>query len=248
MKLANLHGKPEIFYSIQGEGKSAGKPAIFIRLSLCNLHCQWCDTDYTWNWEGTPFTHIKDQMEGYTKFSKDNWIITVDNEQILSSLDQYPCKRVILTGGEPLMQPKELTKLAKELKNKGYFLEIETNGTLVPPSDLDAYLDQYNVSPKLSNSNNVLKLRIKDKALAFFNNSDKASFKFVIDTETDIEEVLALTSQFDINPDKIYLMPQGLDSETLARKQHWIIEVCKEYGFNFTDRMHIHLYGDKRGV
>ncbi len=248
MKLAKLEGAPEIFYSIQGEGASMGKPAIFIRLSLCNLHCIWCDTDYTWNWTNTAFEHVNDKKQGYTKFSKEDWIIELNTEEILQEIAQYPCKRIILTGGEPLMQQKELIKLAASLKGKGYFIEIETNGTILPSEEVDQHIDQYNVSPKLENSNNKLNLRIKEKVLNFFGEHDRASFKFVVDSEGDLEEVNQLVESHQIHPAKVYLMPQGTTSLSLQEKQLWLVEICKSIGYNYTDRMHIHLYGDKRGV
>ncbi len=248
MKLAKLGGAPEIFYSIQGEGISMGKPAIFVRLSQCNLHCIWCDTDYTWNWVNTPFEHVNDSKKEYNKYDKSDWILELPSEEIFQLVKKYPCKRVILTGGEPLMQQKELEELSSYLKRKGYFIEIETNGTLLPSTKLDELIDQYNISPKLSNSNNELKLRIKNKTLAHFSSHAKAFFKFVVDTEEDCLEIQDLISQFNIDPQKVYLMPQGTDSDTIKKKQKWLVEMCKSSGYNFTDRMHIHLYGDKRGV
>ena len=248
MKLAVLNNQPEIFYSIQGEGASMGKPAIFVRLSLCNLHCTWCDTDYTWNWKSTPFTHDNDQLEGYSKYDKSEWITEISNDEIIDELKKYPCKRVIITGGEPLMQQKELVVLLKELKSQGYFIEIETNGTLEIKPETEIVLDQINISPKLSNSNNELKLRIKDLALKQLSKSTKATFKFVVDTPEDLSEVEEIITNYSINNSRVYLMPQGTKPEVLKKKQHWLIDICKEKGFNFSDRLHIHLYGDKRGV
>ncbi len=248
MKLAKLNHKPEIFYSIQGEGPSIGKPAIFIRLSMCNLHCIWCDTDYTWNWENTNFKHIKDVNPDYKKFKKEEWQVETNTEEIISEIDQYPCQRIIITGGEPLMQQKELAGLATTLANKGYCIEIETNGTLVPSHDLDFCIKQYNVSPKLANSNNAEKLRDKQLAMQFFTQSKKAAFKFVIEKPNDLNEVLELISKYQIASEKVYLMPQGTTGKELIDKQQWLVEQCKSHGFNYTDRLHILIYGDKKGV
>lgn len=249
MKLAKLNDGPEIFYSIQGEGPGIGKPAIFIRLSLCNLHCTWCDTDYTWNWKGTPFRHANDKNRpNYEKYDKQEWIIDVSVEGILSCLMAYPCKRVVLTGGEPLVQRNELTQLAKTLKEKDYCLELETNGTLAPGEALDRVTDCYNVSPKLSNAGNTRKISIKKDVLSFFAKSNKSNFKFVVDHKNDLNEILSLLKDYAISPDNVYLMPQGTTPRELQEKQPWLVEVCKAYGFNFTDRLHITLYGDKRGV
>ncbi len=248
VKLAKLNGKPEIFYSIQGEGKSIGKPAIFIRTSLCNLHCVWCDTDYTWNWEKTSFEHINDIKEGYSKYKKEEWIAEIEVVGILNEINKFPCKRIILTGGEPLMQQKELVVLAKLLHEEGYFIEVETNGTLTPTDDFDALVNQYNVSPKLSNSKNSQQLREKKSVFEFFSSSDKATFKFVIDTPKDLSEVKELITKYVISPADVYLMPQGTTAKILNEKQKWLVDICKEQGYNYTDRLHIHIYGDKRGV
>lgn len=248
MKLAKLNTGAEIFYSIQGEGPSMGKPAIFVRLSLCNLHCTWCDTDYTWNWKGTKFSHDNDKLSDYEKFDKQEWIIEHSIETIVSKVSDYPCERIILTGGEPLMQQAELTELAKLLKARGYFLEIETNGTIIPNNELVELIDQYNVSPKLSNSNNELKLRYKEKALSFFATTNKTYFKFVISEQKDLDEVKQMVNDLEISYNRVYLMPEGTSPNSLNEKQLWLVEICKEYGFNFTDRLHIKLYGKKRGI
>ncbi|MEM7103790.1 MAG: 7-carboxy-7-deazaguanine synthase QueE [Bacteroidota bacterium] len=250
MKLANLNNRPEVFYSIQGEGKSAGMPSVFIRSSLCNLHCFWCDTDYTWNWKGTSFSHQNDQIPGYKKFSKADQIIEMDTDQLVKLLDSYSCNRFILTGGEPLIQDMEWVSLMKALRKKksGSWFEIETNGTLLPSAAFNDLIDQYNVSPKLANSNNPVQLRIREKPLHFFSQSPKANFKFVVSAESDLEEILELLNRFEIRPEKVWLMPEGMFPDALKAKQSWVTDICLEYGFNFSDRLHVKLFGNQRGV
>lgn len=249
IKLAKLDGGPEIFYTIQGEGKNLGQPSIFIRLSLCNLYCFWCDTDYTWNWVDTKYAHAKDVDPAYAKFLKDDYTIQLSNDEILSRIQSYKCNNLVFTGGEPLVQQKELAMLLKDLKlsNPQYHIEIETNGTLLPGA-CEPYLDQYNVSLKLRNARVPEKERIKSNAIEFFAASEKTNFKFVIDEKADLTEVLLLISEYKIAHRKVYLMPQGMTPDVLRQKQQWLVEVCKEHGFNFTDRMHIHIYGNKRGI
>lgn len=250
IKLAKLDGLPEIFYSIQGEGRSIGKPSIFVRLSLCNLYCTWCDTDYTWNWEGTSFPHENDQLPGYKKFDKSDSMVALDDQELIENIGQYPCKNIIITGGEPMVQHKQLLPLLKTLKSKdaSYTFEMETNGTLAPNDELHALIDQFNVSVKLSNSNVITKHRLVPSALKFFSASEKANFKFVVDNQQDMAEVHELIDQYNIPSSKIYLMPQGRTPEALQEKQFWLVEICKEFGFNYTDRLHIHIFGSKRGV
>lgn len=250
MKLAKLNNGPEIFHTIQGEGKSIGKPSIFIRTSLCNLHCIWCDTDYTWNWEGTPFPHHFEQREGYSKYKKDEWIIDLPVDEVVSLVKNIDCKNIVLTGGEPMMHQKDLIDLMQKLRNadQNYWFEVETNCTLAPTATFDQLINQYNVSPKLMNSGNSQKLREKELPYRFFAGSSKAVFKFVIEEENDLKEVLDLIDKYNIEPDKVYLMPQGTSKDQLITKQQWLIEICKTHGFNFSDRLHIHIYGEKRGV
>lgn len=248
MKLARLEGRPEIFYTIQGEGKSLGKPSIFVRTSLCNLHCIWCDTDYTWNWKGTKFQHVNDGTQGYEKFEKSEWIVELHASTVLEEINKFPCKSVVITGGEPLLQQKALMQLCEVLKNEGYWIEMETNGTIMPDTALASHVDQFNVSPKLENSNNPKNLRLKPKALDYFSKEEKSIFKFVINSEKDLEEVLEIGEEYGIPFHRIYLMPQGTLPEELNAKRLWLVDICKTYGFNFTDRLHIQLWGNKKGV
>lgn len=249
IKLSRLNGGPEIFYTIQGEGKNLGQPSVFIRLSLCNLYCVWCDTDYTWNWRGTRFSHVKDHDPGYSKYAKEEFIVQIPDDEILRIVSSYGCHNLVFTGGEPLVQQKELAALFRLLKdaNPHFRIEIETNGTLIPTLS-DVLTDQYNVSLKLGNSRVIENERLKPAAIAFFASSPKANFKFVIDNQTDLQEVVSLTAEYQIPKSNVYLMPQGLTSAALKEKQLWLVDICKQYGFNYTDRLHIHIYGDKRGV
>ncbi|MCR9252131.1 MAG: 7-carboxy-7-deazaguanine synthase QueE [bacterium] len=248
LNIAKLDQGPEIFHTIQGEGKNLGVPSVFIRLSLCNLYCVWCDTDYTWNWENTNYNHVNDSKPDYSKFKKDEHILRMTADQILEEVAQYNCKHVVITGGEPLVQHKELIELCAKLKSLRKHIEFETNGTLVPNEDLEPLIDQYNVSVKLSNSFVKKEERISPKAIEFFSQSSKSNFKFVIEEQSDLDEVLHLIEEYQIPHDSVYLMPQGTTPEMLNNKQQWLIEVCKEKGFNYTDRLHIHVYGPKRGV
>ena len=248
MKLASLNGKPEIFFSLQGEGKSLGTPAIFIRASLCNLHCVWCDTDYTWNWEGTPWKHRNENDPQYRKWKKEESIIELTPQEIAKHILSYNCQRLILTGGEPLLQQEEWILLLRLLeKEKSFFCEIETNGTLIPTPLLDSLLDQYNVSPKLQNSGNEKQDRIRKEPLHYFASSEKSWFKFVITEEKEIKEVESLIETYSLPRQKIFLMAEGNEKQTLRKKENWLAEICLKRGFLFSPRMHIHLWGSERG-
>lgn len=250
LKLARLRGKPEIFFSIQGEGKSVGIPSVFVRTSLCNLHCVWCDTDYTWNWKGTRFSHVNDSKPDYRKFEKKEWIAESEVAAVAEAVAVFPCKNVILTGGEPMLQQPALVALMQALrsKSKDYRFEVETNGTLMPTAEFDAAIDQYNVSPKLENSGNSRRLREKPAALRFFSASPKANFKFVVAEKNDLAEVLELLKTYAIAPEKVWLMPEGTSAKVLAKRRKWLVEICKQHGFRYSDRLHVQIWGAKKGV
>ncbi len=134
MKLAKLGDGPEIFHTIQGEGISAGCPAVFVRASLCNLHCVWCDTDHTWNFQGTPWKHEKDATPGYTKHRKEDVIIELEPAEIAGRILAYACPRVVITGGEPLLQEAGFLEMIGRIRREmpDCVIEVETNGTRVP--------------------------------------------------------------------------------------------------------------------
>ncbi len=245
LKLAKLNDRPEIFHTLQGEGVSMGVPSIFIRSSLCNLHCSWCDTDYTWNWEGTPWTHESGQ-----KFSKQDYIVELETKEAAELIASYPCKNVILTGGEPLLQQEGWAELIQHLRatDPDYRFEVETNATQLPDPFMDKAINQWNISPKLSNSGNDEKLRIKPDALKYFSNKENAWFKFVIQNEADLAEVQLLENTYHLPKSKILLMPEGRTEEALNNKRLWLADICRDHGYRFSDRLHIQLWGSKRGV
>lgn len=250
LHLARLNSRPEIFFSIQGEGKSIGVPSIFVRTSRCNLYCIWCDTDYTWNWIGTPFAHVNDAQPGYRKFDPKDWIEVCPVAQVAEQVAMFPCYNVILTGGEPLLQQPGLIELMAALRRRspGYRFETETNGTRLPSAGFDAAIDQYNVSPKLENSANAHRLRERPTVLRYFARSPKANFKFVISSPADLAEVLELIDRYAISPEKVWLMPEGTHAAVLAERRLWLVEVCMQYNFRYSDRLHVQIWGNKKGV
>jgi organic radical activating enzyme len=249
LKLARHRGRPEIFLSVQGEGKSAGRPSVFLRLSHCNLYCTFCDTDYTWNWRGTPFPHKRDADPAYEKFDPEAESVELTPAEVLAEITSHACDNLVITGGEPLLQQAELVTLLRELRaaRAGVAVEVETNGTLVPEPALDALVDQYNVSPKLASSGVRASHRDRPEAAGFFARSPKASFKFVVSEPRDVAEVLEYSGRHALGPAQVFLMPEGSRSETLRERQRWLSGVCTEHGFRLGDRLHIHLYGDERG-
>jgi 7-carboxy-7-deazaguanine synthase len=154
--------------------------------------------------------------------------------------------RLVITGGEPLLQGAALARLAALLA--GMTIEIETNGTAAPHPDLDRQVSQYNVSPKLKHSRNDPAIALISERLSAWASEPKAYFKFVISAPEDLAEVLELQAAHAIPSSRIYLMPEGTDSETLRSRERWLAPLALEHGLRLSDRLHIHLYGDTRGT
>jgi len=234
-------GEPEIFASLQGEGPSAGTPVTFLRLSRCNLACVWCDTAYTWHFEGDNRPH----RIGETFARKANQV-TLELPDIAARIAALGQKRLVITGGEPLLQAGALAEMLELLPD--ITVEIETNGTVAPPARLDIRVDQYNVSPKLAHSGNDAALALIPERLDAWASEPRAFFKFVIAAPEDVAEVLALQRRYRFRPGHVFLMPEGTDSASLRGREAWLAPLCLEHGFRLSDRLHIHLYGDTRGT
>ena len=227
-------GEPEIFASLQGEGPSAGYPSSFIRLSRCNLACTWCDTAYTWRFTG----------EG--AFDRTANQVTLDEQDVAARIMALGGNRLVITGGEPLLQGAALARMAGLLD--GHRIEIETNGTAAPHPELDRLVAQYNISPKLKHSGNPVDLALIPERLSAWAKEPKAYFKFVISAPEDLGEVLAIQADHAIPGERLFVMPEGTDSAVLRERMRWLAPLCQSHGLRLSDRLHIHLYGDKRGT
>lgn len=234
-------GGPEIFASLQGEGPSMGVPVAFVRLSRCNLACTWCDTAYTWRFEGDNRPH----RDGIAFDRKANQV-TLSPEDTAARIEALGQKRLVITGGEPLLQAPGLVDMLAHLPDIS--VEIETNGTVAPPPRLDVRIDQYNVSPKLAHSGNPAELALLPERLDAWASEPRAFLKFVLASPEDMDEVLALQQRYRFRPGQVFLMAEGTDSATLRARQVWLSELCLKHGFRMSDRLHIHLYGDTRGT
>jgi 7-carboxy-7-deazaguanine synthase len=220
----------EIFYSVQGEGGLVGVPSLFVRTSGCNLRCSWCDTPYTsWNPEGD------DLSIG----------------EILARAAEFPAARhVVLTGGEPMIAPA-IVELSERFREDGMHITVETAGTVFTP----VACDLMSISPKLSNSTpegvfraQHERLRQQPEVLLRLMAGYDYQLKFVIAREADIDEVRALVSQLNAPAGKVILMPEGIRADILRERGLWLAELCKQHGFRFSPRLHVDLYGNRRGV
>ena len=214
----------ETFYSIQGEGPTAGVPAVFIRLQGCSVGCAWCDTKYSWDPQGGQ---------------------EVELDALVAEVAGYPCRRAVITGGEPL-ESSLFLPLASALTERGFTLEVETSGTLPPPPEA-ARAIQWNVSVKLAGSGVDEARRISARAVRAFLERE-AWWKFVVTDEADVAEVLRLAERFALPHARILLQPEALRREELLARAPWVIEACQQHGFRFSPRLHILLWGARRGV
>ncbi len=219
----------EIFYSLQGEGSLLGVPSVFIRTTGCNLRCSWCDTPYTsWQPEGT------------------DWTL----RQILDEVRAHPARHAVVTGGEPMIQP-EIIPLTEQLRAAGLHITIETAGTVFQP----VACDLMSISPKLSNSTpqgpwseRHDALRLQPAVLSDLMSRYDYQLKFVIARPEDLLEVRALLATLSADPGRVILMPEGIDPDVLRTRSVWLAEICKEESFRFSPRLHVDLWGNRRGV
>jgi 7-carboxy-7-deazaguanine synthase len=216
--------------TFQGEGPSLGRRAGFVRLGRCNLDCTWCDTPYTWDWSRyDPATELR-QVE------------------VAAIVDQLAAMRpeiVVVTGGEPLLQQRRLVPLLAACADRGWPVEVETNGTRAPADEVAPLVARWNVSPKLANSGVAPEERIRPAALAALRATGRAAFKFVVAAEEDLGEVAALVEAHDLAP--VWSMPEGTDAATVAERTRQLAEPVLARGWNLTTRLHVLLWGDERG-
>jgi 7-carboxy-7-deazaguanine synthase len=219
----------EIFHSLQGEGSLIGMPSAFVRTSGCNLRCAWCDTPYT-SWE----------PEGRE----------LPVEEIVDQVCRHSAGHVVVTGGEPMIA-RGIVPLTEALRACGLHITVETAGTVFAP----VACNLMSISPKLSNSTPAgafaarhERLRIRPGILKRLMGGYDYQLKFVVARPEDIGEVKLLAARLAAPPGRVILMPEGRDAETLAERGRWLAEACKVEGFRYSPRLHIELWGDRRGV
>ena len=207
-----------------------GVPSVFVRTSGCNLRCTWCDTPYT-SW----------QPEGEER----------SISSIVDEVDGYGAQHVVITGGEPMIAP-EIEELTERLTQH---ITIETAGTV----EADVRCDLMSISPKLANStprtrdngrwaDQHERLRYQPEILRRLIQRYPYQLKFVITEPGDLQQVNAMLPEIGASRDCVVLMAEGLDAEILAERGRWLAEIAKQEGFRMTPRMHIDLWGNRRGV
>jgi len=224
----------EIFYSIQGEGRLVGTPSVFIRTSGCNLRCVWCDTPYTsWRPEGK------------------EWSV----EEVLRAVRKYPARHAVITGGEPLLA-REIEELSTELKRSAAHVTIETAATIFKP----VACDLVSLSPKLAHSTpwkraggQFAKMheqrRLNYDVMQRFIDGYDCQLKFVVDRRIDFNEVRDIVGKLErVDLTQVFIMAQGTTGKELRAKATWIVKLCLKHGYGYTPRLHIDLFGNRRGT
>jgi 7-carboxy-7-deazaguanine synthase len=230
----------ELFYSLQGEGRLAGTPSVFVRSSGCNLRCWFCDSYHT-SWEPI---HAHESLDN-----------------VVNSIESHDeADHVVLTGGEPLIHDAAVD-LIERLDAAGYHITVETNGTI----HRDAPIDLVSVSPKLSNSTPTAERdpagdgewvdrhderRIDMAALTALVEEYDTQLKFVVADESDLPEILDLLEDLrdaaavPVPDEDVLLMPEGATRERLAETRERVADLALEHGFQYTPRLHVDLWND----
>ncbi len=219
----------EIFHSLQGEGSLVGVPSVFVRTSGCNLRCSWCDTPYT-SW----------QPEGEER--------SID--AILAEVATYPARHAVVTGGEPMIAPG-IVELTERLRARGLHVTIETAGTVFAP----VAGDLMSISPKLANSTpegawaaQHERLRYQPGILRRLMSAYDYQLKFVVARPEDLAEIQRMLDQIAAERGKVILMPEGIDAAALRERGLWLAEIAKREGFRYSPRLHVDLWGNRRGI
>jgi 7-carboxy-7-deazaguanine synthase len=216
--------------TVQGEGPTAGRRAGFVRLGRCNLDCRWCDTPYTWDWD---------------RYDPAVEVATTPVAEVVARLDAMAVERVVITGGEPLLQQRSLVPLLGVLGERGWAVEVETNGTIAPTPEVAAGVTAFNVSPKLANSGVPEDRRLRPDALRALVATGKAAFKFVATGVGDLDEIAAVVAAYGLAP--VWVMPEGTDAATVSGRLAALADGVVARGWNLTTRLHVLVWGDERG-
>lgn len=222
----------ETFQSLQGEGPSVGEPCLFVRLATCNLRCSWCDTKYTWDWSAYRY---EDEVHEHAV------------ADVVDLVAASACRRVVITGGEPLVQRAALERLLGAV-SADLVIEVETNGTFAPGAALAARVDQWNVSPKLSSSGEPEHRRVDEAALTALRDTGRAWLKLVLAGEADADEAEALMARIGWRRDRVLFMPEAVDRDALRTRTPLVAAAALARGVRFGTRLHVELWAGRRGV
>ena len=211
----------EKFESFQGEGPWTGQRCVFIRFSRCNLRCGYCDTPESWDWSRYNPTEVSER---------------VPLADLVSWVRERGVDMMVITGGEPMLQQPAMTALAGGLTNVR--VQVETNGTVAPTSELAALVDLWVVSPKLANSGMTYSARIKPEALSALAATNRAVFKFVVtEPDRDLDEIAQLAQEHQLAP--VWVMPEGTTQQKVLAGMDALYGPATARGWNVSTRLHI---------
>jgi organic radical activating enzyme len=213
----------ESFLSLQGEGPTAGTPAHFLRLQGCDVGCRWCDSKYTWDAAGGDAVPLDRALAD------------------LRALGEAPL--LVVTGGEPLAHEGVRALLVAAL---GLWprVEVETSGLEPPP--LSHPRLAYNCSPKLPSA--TTRWAETWAHAAAFAADPNTTFKLVIGDDPDAADALRLIAERALPRGRVVLMPEGLTDAAVRARAAALAELCKREGLRFGPRLHVWLWGARRGV
>jgi 7-carboxy-7-deazaguanine synthase len=221
----------EIFESVQGEGPSAGTPCMFLRLATCNLRCVWCDTPYTWDWQ---------------RFRYEDEVRIEPASALARGLNTSRLRRLVVTGGEPMIQQSALAELFEALDPE-WTIEVETNGTVAPSPELRERVAQWNVSPKLASAGDPEARRLVPAALAALADTGRAWLKIVVSGEAEWREVEALLERLAWPQERVCLMPQAATRAELRACEAEVAALAARHGLTASPRLHLELWDGARG-
>ncbi|WP_326584633.1 7-carboxy-7-deazaguanine synthase QueE [Streptomyces sp. NBC_00481] len=209
-----------------------------MRLGGCNLSCRWCDTPYTWDWTG-----IGDSGRAYRAGDE---LHPMSWREVWERLRAYDVPMIVVSGGEPLSQQRRLLPLLRAAAEDGRLVEIETNGTRAPLPEVVETGVRFNVSPKLAHSGDPEARRLVPESLAALAAVPGTAFKFVCRSAADLDEVADVVDRYGTTP--VWVMPEGQTPEDVQRHLTALGDAVVERGWNLTTRMHVAVWGDRRGV
>jgi len=216
--------------TIQGEGIHAGMPATFVRMQGCTLKCTWCDTLAVW-----PYGN---------EYSFDEIFKLWDEVGLVDRLERG--QHLILTGGSPLKQEQRLIEFVDAIIKRYHFkpyIEVENEAVLMPSQELQDLVDWWNNSPKLANSGMKSRVRIKPEVMEHMASLENSSFKFVVSSPSDWEEIVRdYIEPFDITKDQIILMPEGQTQAELQLSRPIAAQMAIEHQVRLSDRLHVTIW------
>lgn len=213
----------EVFLSLQGEGPSAGTPAHFVRLQGCSVGCRWCDTKYSW-----------DPAAAAARPAADVWA----DARALGDADL-----VVITGGEPL-EHAGLARLIEQALERWPRVEVETSGIAPPPVSHPRLA--YNVSPKLPSA--TPRWAETWRHAGAWVAEPNSTFKIVVGAVPDPDDVVRLITEHALPRARVMLMPEGMTETDLRERARSLAELCVREHVRLSPRLHVWLWGARRGV